>query len=103
MSMSTNNHRSPLSRRLTTPGIDSASEEASTPPGVTQAEVRAVSVKAAAALLSLSEDELWEMLRAGELLVLRRGRRVLVPVAEIDAYVERHKAPWTAAAAKGAA
>jgi excisionase family DNA binding protein len=50
---------------------------------------RAVSVEAAAKLLSVGRTTMFGLIRSGEVRTVTIGRRRLVPVSEVDAYVER--------------
>jgi len=51
-------------------------------------EAKAVSIKTAAKLLSVSPDTVRACIRRGELATCRVGRRVLVPMYAIDALVK---------------
>ena len=51
----------------------------------------AVDVKTAASLLSISERTVWKLVERGELSVRKAGRRVLFPVASIDAFLKLPK------------
>lgn len=48
-----------------------------------------VSVERAARMLSLGRSSMWSMVRSGEVLSVRVGRRVLVPVSELESLVAR--------------
>jgi excisionase family DNA binding protein len=45
--------------------------------------------KEAFARLGVGRDSGYELVRQGRIQVLRIGRKILVPVAELDAFVER--------------
>ena len=57
----------------------------------------ALSVEEAAASVGLSRDLLDEIIRDGDLRVVRAGRRVLVPVRELERWLERAARVWTEA------
>lgn len=48
-----------------------------------------VSVHEAAKMLSLGRSSMWSMVRSGDVLSVRVGRRVLVPVSELESLVAR--------------
>jgi excisionase family DNA binding protein len=50
-------------------------------------ERAAVSVEAAAVLLSLSRSMAWRMVNSGELRSVRAGKRVLVPMTAINEFL----------------
>lgn len=50
---------------------------------------RAVSVEAAAELLGVGRTTMFGLIRSGEVRTVTIGRRRLVPVTEVDAYVDR--------------
>ncbi len=49
----------------------------------------AVSVSQAARLLSLGRTRTWTLVRSGRLRTVRVGRRVLVPLKELERFLER--------------
>lgn len=53
---------------------------------------RAVSVEAAAELLGIGRTTMFGLIRAGEVETVCIGRRRLVPVPEVDEYLERLRA-----------
>ena len=50
-------------------------------------ERAAVSVEAAAVLLSVSRSMAWRMVNSGELRSVRAGKRVLVPMSAINGFL----------------
>jgi excisionase family DNA binding protein len=61
---------------------------------VTDGRVRiAWSLGEAAGLLGVSERFLWNEVRRGKLAVVKRGRRVLVPVSSLDDYLRQSSTP----------
>lgn len=54
------------------------------------ARARAVSVPVAGELLAISEAEVRRMVRRGEIPTLRLGRRVLIPLAQLDVWIAEH-------------
>ncbi len=50
---------------------------------------RLVGLDGAADMLALSRSKVHLLIQAGELETVRIGRRLLIPVSEIDAYIER--------------
>ena len=57
----------------------------------------ALSVEEAAASVGLSRDLLDALIRDGDLRVVRAGRRVLVPVRELERWLDRAARVWTEA------
>ena len=52
-------------------------------------ERAAVSVEAAAVLLSVSRSMAWRMVNSGELRSVRAGKRVLVPMSAINEFLAK--------------
>lgn len=53
--------------------------------------VRAVSVRTAARVYGLGKTTLWEAIRAGKLPARRVGRRVLLRLTDLDAWIDGDK------------
>lgn len=51
---------------------------------------RLLTVGQALERLQLGRTTLWREVEAGEIKVVRHGRRVLIPVSQLDAWIERH-------------
>lgn len=58
---------------------------------------RAYSVEEVAEMFSISTDYVYQAIRRGEMAVTRAGRRLLVPVEEVEAWEKRNTDKWTAA------
>ncbi len=68
----------------------SAPSSSSSPP--TPCERLAYRVKEAAEVLAISRSRLYELVSAGEILVLKDGSRTLVRRSELEAYLDRLEA-----------
>jgi excisionase family DNA binding protein len=67
---------------------DQGTEEAAVPEGtVVPLEPALLSVQQAAKYLSVGRTELFKMLKEGRIRSIRRGRRRLVPKAELDRFI----------------
>lgn len=53
---------------------------------------KAVSVPRFAELVGLSRDKAYEVANSGRIRVVREGGRIIVPVAEIDRYLDQNAA-----------
>jgi excisionase family DNA binding protein len=51
-----------------------------------------VSVRQAAARLGFGRDSMYELVRTGRVRSVRVGRRIVIPVAELQAFLERETA-----------
>lgn len=58
---------------------------------------RSYSVEEVAAMFGLSADFIYQAIRHGEMSVTRAGRRLLIPVAEVEAWEKRNTAQWVEA------
>lgn len=52
---------------------------------------RLLSAEAAGKYLGLSRREIYQMIQAGDLASLKRGRRTMLDVRDLDAWIERNK------------
>lgn len=56
-----------------------------------------LSLQATANLLSIGRSTAYELVRAGELPVVRLGRSVRVPAAALRKWLDEHSEPWAGA------
>lgn len=55
--------------------------------------LRLLTINDVAELLAISRDSVYRLVRAGKLPSLRVGARIRFRATEVDAYLERHRAP----------